>query len=89
MPTLSLDTVNVPEVIKNSLKSLESQVTFEKASIKGANGYLFFGHNQVLNRKAAIKYYYWGGDPEFHAEPQRLAQIESDNVVKEKKRVTS
>jgi hypothetical protein len=53
MQTLSLDTVNVPEVIKNSLKSLESQVTFEKASIKGANGYLFFrkdrGH--ILNNK--------------------------------------
>jgi len=57
MPTLSLDTVNAPEIIKDSLKSLESQITFEKASAKGVYGYLFFGQNHVLNRKVAIKYY--------------------------------
>lgn len=81
MPPLSLDTVNAPNVIIDSLKNLENQISFDKASSKGANGYLFFGHNNVLNRRVAVKYYYWGGDPSFHAEPQRLAQIQSDNVI--------
>lgn len=82
MANLPIDTINAPDIIKDSLHNLSAQITFEKASNKGANGYLFFGQNKVLNRKVAIKYYYWGGTPEFHAEPQRLAQIESENVVK-------
>jgi eukaryotic-like serine/threonine-protein kinase len=81
MPYLSLDTVNAPEVIINSLKKLETQISFDKASSKGANGYLFFGNNNVLKRRVAVKYYYWGSDPSFHAEPQRLAQISADNVI--------
>ena len=82
MPNLSIDTVNAPTIIKESLHNLSAQITFEKSSNKGANGHLFFGYNRVLNRKMAIKYYYWGGASEYHAEPQRLAQIESEHVVK-------
>lgn len=82
MINLSIDTINAPEIIKDSLHSLSTQITFEKTSSKGANGYLFFGHNNVINRRVAIKYYYWGGESEFHAEPRRLAQIDSENVVK-------
>lgn len=81
MPNLSIDTVNAPQVIINSLHALSNQISFEKVSLKGTNGYLFIGHNHVLDRKVAIKYYYWGGDPRFHAEPQQLAQIQSENVV--------
>ena len=82
MPPLSLNTVNAPYVIVNSLKELEKQISFEKSSSKGANGYLFFGQNRLLNIRVAVKYYYWGGDSAFHAEPQCLAQIQSDNVIK-------
>lgn len=50
-------------------------------SPKGANGYLFFGHNTLLDREVAVKYYYWGGDARYHAEPAHLAQMHSDNIV--------
>jgi eukaryotic-like serine/threonine-protein kinase len=79
--SLLLDAVGAPPEIISSLKGLSSHILFSKACPKGANGYLFFGKNVVTGTKVAVKYYYWGGDRAYHAEPRTLAQIESPNVV--------
>jgi eukaryotic-like serine/threonine-protein kinase len=81
MGSLLLDAVDAPREIVASLKELSSHIVFLKACPKGANGYLFFGKNVVTGIKVAVKYYYWGGDRTYHAEPRTLAQIDSPNVV--------
>ena len=50
--------------------------------LKGGNGYLFFGHNHILNTDIAIKYYYYADDEKYHAEPKFLASFESKNILK-------
>lgn len=81
MVKLLLDAVAAPREIVASLKDLSSHIIFSKACPKGANGYLFFGKNVVTGIHVAVKYYYWGGDKIYHAEPRTLAQIDSPNVV--------
>lgn len=53
----------------------------ERVSDKGANGYLVFGRNNISDKKIAVKYYYWGGEDQYHAEPQKLARISHKNVI--------
>jgi len=77
---LVLDAVNAPIEIRESLKSL-SDIIFDSQSAKGANGYLFFGRHRILNRRVAVKYYYWGGDRAQHAEPRQLSEIDSPHVI--------
>lgn len=81
MSQLVLDAVNAPIEIRESLKSL-SDIVFDTQSAKGANGYLFFGQHRILNRRVAVKYYYWGGDRTQHAEPRQLAKIDSPHVIR-------
>src|SRR5690554_6179789 len=45
------------------------------------NGYLFFGRNRILNTRVAVKFYYWGGEVDYHAEPNTLANIHSPNIL--------
>jgi len=78
---LTLETLSVPEEVLESLIHLSSHIEFSKECKKGGNGYLFFGLNTVLDRRVAVKYYYWGGDKRYHAEPKHLAQMASPNVV--------
>lgn len=82
MTTLNLETINAPNNVKDSLKSLSQQYSFNKFSPKGANGFLFFATDNILKRKVAVKYYYWSGDPKYHAEPRRLSKVNSPNVLK-------
>ncbi|MCB2170785.1 MAG: protein kinase [Deltaproteobacteria bacterium] len=81
MPKFKIDSLNVPDEIKESLRQLSNNVSFSKRSTKGANGHLFFGHNKILDKKVAVKYYYWGGDRAYHAEPKQLSEIKSENVI--------
>lgn len=69
------------EAIKAALRDLSRDYVIDRWSPKGANGYVFFGKDRVLGRKVAIKFYYWGGERQFHAEPQALAAIASPNVA--------
>jgi eukaryotic-like serine/threonine-protein kinase len=62
MAKFYIDSLNAPDEIKDSLRQLSNNISFNKQSTKGANGYLFFGHNKILDKKVAVKYYYWGGD---------------------------
>jgi len=82
MNTLFIETISAPEEIKSSIKKLFGHIKFSKEVSKGCNGYLFLGQNTVLNRTVAVKYYYWGGERKYHAEPKRLAEIDSPNVIK-------
>ena len=79
---IELDTLkdDVPEVILESVKSLGTDIDIETYSKKGANGYVFFGHNKVSKINLAIKYYYYGKD--FHDEVRLLARIDNENIIK-------
>lgn len=79
MDNTSLD--GLDNEIRSSLETIGQQVEIERFANKGANGYVFFGRNKILNRKVAIKYYYWGSDPRLHDEPRLLSQIESPYVI--------
>jgi serine/threonine protein kinase len=81
MTTLFIDGVSAPNEIKKQLKLLSKDIRFEREVTKGGNGYLFFGENKILNAKIAVKFYYWGGNPKFHAEPSTLAAIEAPNIL--------
>lgn len=79
---INVNTDELPDSIKNSLKVLSKDIDITKQSTKGANGFLFFGKNHILNKDVAIKYYYYGNDKDYHAEPKFLASFESKNILK-------
>lgn len=81
MSTLNLDRISAPQPIIDKLKDLSSSICFDKQSRKGSNGWLFFGINIIHKQRVAVKFYDWGGDPQFHAEPQRLALLDSENII--------
>ena len=81
MGTLNIDMLSVPPPVKTVLRTLSSHIEFEKISEKGSNSYLVFGYNTLLDRKVAVKFYYWGGDKAYLAEPKNLAAIECPNIV--------
>lgn len=81
MPQLNIDTISAPQPVKDKLTDLGASICFDKQSRKGANGWLFFGTNLVHQQRVAVKFYDWGGDPKFHAEPQHLASLNAENVI--------
>lgn len=82
MSPLYIEGTNAPPEIKKALHELSRNIAFTKEDVKAANGYVFFGANRITEKSVAVKFYYWGGKAEFHAEPKQLAQIEADNVLK-------
>ncbi len=82
MSALYIEGTNAPPDIKKALHDLSKDIAFTKEDSKAANGYVFFGVNRITERRVVVKFYYWGGKAEYHAEPKHLAQIESDNVLK-------
>lgn len=42
---------------------------------------MYFGRNRILDSDVAVKFYYWGSNKLFHAEPNSLAAIDSPNVL--------
>lgn len=80
-PNLNIEILAVPQPIKEKLRDLSQSVFIEKQSKKGACGWLFFGRNKIHNQRVAIKFYDWGGDSTYHAEPRHLAAINSENVI--------
>lgn len=81
MSELYIDGLSAPDEIKAELTQLSKTYTFTKEVEKGANGFLFFGRNRIMATDVAVKFYYWGGEREFHAEPRNLAAINSDNIL--------
>jgi len=80
-PNFSFDILDVPSPIKTKLLSLSKKIEITKRSRVGSNGWLFFGQNYILKQTVAIKFYDWGGEAKYHAEPKNLAKINSENVV--------
>ena len=78
----NFDVFDVPVSIKNKLIELSSSIDINKRSRKGSSAWLFFGQNRIHKQKVALKFYDWGGDPKYHAEPKNLAAISSKNVIK-------
>ncbi|KAA0680349.1 serine/threonine-protein kinase [Roseomonas genomospecies 6] len=80
--TASVDGLDVlPEELLAHVTKEITAFEIERVSDKGANGYLVFGRNNISGKKIAVKYYYWGGEDKFHAEPQKLAGINHKNVI--------
>ena len=82
MLKISLSDYKIPDCIKQSISMYSKDNDIEKCSGKGANGYLFFGQNTIMQKKVAFKYYYYGGDRQYHAEPKYLASVSSNNILK-------
>lgn len=82
MTKLYIEGSSAPPEIKRSLSELSKNIEFHREDSKAANGYVFFGMNRVTGMHITLKYYYWGGKSEYHAEPRQLAQINAQNVLK-------
>ena len=76
-----LDSLGLPEQIADEVSRLSATYEFEKLSDKGQNGYLFMAFNTVLQRRVAIKFYFWADGVREHIEPQSLASVKSPNVI--------
>lgn len=81
MTSLNIQALTIPNPIKNKLLKLSVSIDFERKSRKGSKGWLFFGVNRISGQPVAVKFYDWGGDPLYHAEPRHLAEINSENVI--------
>jgi eukaryotic-like serine/threonine-protein kinase len=82
MTKLYIEGSSAPLEIKSSLLALSKNIEFHREDSKAANGHVFFGTNRVTGTPVTLKYYYWGGKAEYHAEPRQLAQINAQNVLK-------
>lgn len=77
---MPVDLSGLPKNIRTKAEQLAQNIEFERLIEKGGNGYVLVGNNRVLDRRVAVKFYYWGnGD---HAEPALLARLECENVLK-------
>jgi serine/threonine protein kinase len=84
MSELFIDNISAPISIKAQLKILSKDIKFTREVTKGGNGYLYFGESRILKNAVAVKFYYWGGDAKYHAEPSTLAAINAPNVLQVK-----
>ncbi|WP_088159391.1 serine/threonine protein kinase [Achromobacter xylosoxidans] len=82
MTKLYIEGSSAPLEIKTSLLEFSKSIEFHREDSKAENGYVFFGTNRVTGTLVTLKYYYWGGKAEYHAEPRQLAQIDAQNVLK-------
>jgi serine/threonine protein kinase len=78
----NFNVLDIPTSIKEKLIELSASIEITKRSCKGSNGWLFFGQNRISKQKVALKFYDWGGEAKYHAEPKNLAAISSVNVIK-------
>ncbi|WP_409288494.1 serine/threonine protein kinase [Pseudomonas sp. KCJK8927] len=84
MSEILISNLSTPANIKAQLNILSKDIRFTREITKGGNGYLFFGENRILKNEVAVKFYYWGGDAKYHAEPSTLAAIEAPNILQVK-----
>jgi eukaryotic-like serine/threonine-protein kinase len=70
----------LPEKIRPIVAELSKKYEFEKINLKGANGYVIIAVNRLIERRVAIKFYYWGDGA--HPEPRTLSTLASDNILR-------
>lgn len=81
MTKLYIAQSNAPSEIKKALHELSKNIEFTREDAKAANGFVFFGKNRITELEVAVKFYYWGGKAEYHAEPKQLSTLNSPNVL--------
>lgn len=81
MTILNFDQLGVPQEVENELVRLSTTYEFQKVSDKGSNGYLFIARNTVIDRRVALKFYYWADGYREHVEPETLAAVTSDAII--------
>lgn len=77
-----IDEIGLPKELSETVTYLKKQITFYAYEDKGANGYVIFGKNNLMNKDVVVKFYYWGGDQENYAEPERLAALEHEAILR-------
>lgn len=82
MMKLDIKALSAPLEIRGALLEFSKNIEFHREDSKAENGCVFFGTNRVTGMQVTLKYYYWGGKAEYHAEPRQLAQIDAANVLK-------
>ena len=79
--TINVDSLDLPEEIAAEVERLTATYEFVKLSEKGQNGYLFIARNSVIDRRVAIKFYFWADGTREHVEPKSLAAVRSPSVI--------
>jgi serine/threonine protein kinase len=71
-----------PDVI-DQLSRIQENYVLKSFSSVGGNGYVCFAKNKIIGSTVAIKFYYFGGDKKFHAEPKTLQALSShcENIL--------
>lgn len=64
-----------PEDVRSTLDELKEKFELESASETGGNGYVVFAKNRITRSRVALKFYYWGGDEDYHLEPMALQDV--------------
>ena len=75
---MSICGVDVPRSVASSLREM-TDVIIGSASDVGSNGYVLFGHHNILNMDVALKYYFHGHQN--HDEVRHLAEVRHPNVL--------
>lgn len=71
----------LPKEIGDEAVRLQGTYDFLKLAEKGQNGYLFIAQNRVIDRRVAIKFYYWADGTREHIEPRSLSRVGSSSVI--------
>ncbi len=79
--SFNVDQLGLPLEVEDEIRRLDATYDFEKLAEKGQNGYLIIGRNRVIDRRVAIKFYYWADGVRLHVEPQSLAAVRSDAII--------
>jgi len=74
-----LEELGYPPEIISSIEDLREDIKFDKFDTKGVNGYVIFGFHKIMEKRIALKYYYYG-DRE-HEEVQLLTQCKSPSII--------
>lgn len=82
MTELVVNAPEMPKEIRDKLLEIDKNIDIVSYDTKASNGYVFFGKNRITEKDVVLKFYYWGGNSSYHAEPQILTEIDSPNVLK-------
>lgn len=73
--------LGIPDEITNELARRSGTYEILKISEKGQNGYLFIARNKIIDRRVALKFYFWADGVRAHVEPKTLGLVKSDGVI--------
>src|SRR5690554_22827 len=59
----------------------QTDVSIDRYSDTGANGFLYFGKRNILKDRVALKFYYYNSHISSHQEPLLLKEVKHDNIL--------